>query len=65
MKRLLCALLAVFLLCGCTAVPAGTTEPAGPVLKAGFYLPTAEELSSTLLYIQLRPDGTGCMSKPV
>ena len=62
MKRLLCALLAALLLCGCTAAPAGTTEPAGPVLKAGFYLPTAEELSGTLLYIQLREDGTGCMS---
>ena len=62
MKRLLCALVAVFLLCGCAAVPAGTTEPAGPVLKAGFYLPAAEELSGTLLYIQLRENGTGCMS---
>ena len=62
MKRLLCALLAALMLCGCTTVPAGTTEPAGPVLKAGFYLPTAEELSGTLLYIQLRSDGTGCMS---
>ena len=62
MKRLLCALLAALLLCGCTAAPAGTTEPAGPVLKAGFYLPTAEELEGTLLYIQLREDGTGCTS---
>ena len=62
MKRLLCALLAALMLCGCANLPAGTTEPAGPVLKAGFYLPTAEELSGTLLYIQLRSDGTGCMS---
>ena len=62
MKRLLCALLAALMLCGCTAVPAGTTEPAGPVLKAGFYLPAAEDLGEALLYIQLREDGTGCVS---
>lgn len=62
MKRLLCTVLAALLLCGCTAAPAGTTEPAGPVLKAGFYLPTNAELEGTLLYIQLREDGTGCVS---
>ena len=62
MKRLLCALLAVLLFCGCAAVPAGTTVPAGPVLKAGYYLPTGEDLDGTLLHIQLREDGTGCVS---
>ena len=67
MKRLPCLLLALVLLCGCTAAPAGTTTPAttvpatttGPVLKAGYYVPVNEEIAAMLLYIQLLEDGSG------
>ena len=62
MKRLLCALLAALLLCGCTAVPNETTEPAAPVLKAGFYTYDREENGGIPLYFQLFEDGTGYLA---
>ena len=71
MKRLFCGLLAALMLCGCTALPAGTTVPqtttipattAGPVLKPGFYVPVNEDLASMLITIQLVEDGSGVAS---
>ncbi len=70
MKRSLCLLLALVLLCGCSAAPAGTTTPettvpattTGPVLKAGYYVPVNEEYAAMLFYIQLLEDGTGTIS---
>lgn len=62
MKRLLCSLLAALMLCGCTAAPAQTTAPAGPQLKPGCYVLASEDYASTMLYIQLSEDGTGCVS---
>lgn len=75
MKRLLGGLLAALMLCGCTALPAGTSLPetsvpattvpattAGPVLKPGFYVPVNEDLASMLITIQLVEDGSGMVS---
>ena len=62
MKRLLCALLAVLMLWGCAAAPAGTTEPAGPALKAGFYTYDWENNGGIPLYFQLFEDGTGYLA---
>lgn len=70
MKRLLCLTLAVLLLCGCTAAPAGTTAPAatvpettvGPQLQPGYYVPVNEDYASMLFYIQLLEDGSGLIS---
>lgn len=67
MKRLLCALLALLMLCGCAAAPAGTTAPettvpattTGPVLKAGYYVPVNGDLAAVLFYVQLLEDGSG------
>jgi hypothetical protein len=33
-----------------------------PLLQPGFYIPLDEELTSTLTYVQLLPDGTGIFS---
>ena len=70
MKRLLCLLLALGLLWGCAAAPAGTQTPettvpaatAGPVLKAGYYVPVNEEFAQMLFYIRLLEDGSGMVS---
>lgn len=70
MKQLLCLTLAVLLLCGCTAAPAGTTAPAttvpettvGPQLQPGYYVPVNQDYASTLFYIQLLEDGSGLIS---
>ena len=75
MKKLICIVLLLALLCGCTAAPAQTTAPettvpettipettAGPVLKAGFYIPVSEDYASMLFYIQLTGDGCGIAS---
>lgn len=70
MKRLLCMMLAFALLCGCAAVPAGTTAPettvpmttAGPMLKPGFYICNEELAQDSLLHFRFFEDGTGYLS---
>ncbi len=70
MKRLLCMMLALLLLCGCAAAPAGTIAPettvpattTGPVLKAGYYVPENEDLAAVFVYFQLLEDGSGVFS---
>ena len=71
MKRLLCGLLAALMLCGCTALPAGTSVPptttvpattAGPALKAGYYIYDGEYPNDTLLHFLISEDGTGYLS---
>ena len=49
MKRLLCGLLAVLMLCGCAA----------PGLRAGYYVLPLEESDGMPLYFCLEPDGAG------
>ena len=65
MKRLLCGLLAALMLCGCAALPAGTTVPpttSGPTLKAGYYIYDGEYANDTLLHFLINEDGTGYLS---
>ena len=71
MKRLLCGLLAALMLCGCTALPAGTSVPptttvpattAGPALKAGYYIYDGEYRNDTQLHFLISEDGTGYLS---
>lgn len=68
MKRLVCLALIMLLLCGCAPAGSGTPETtlpattAGPVLRAGYYIPAREELTSMYLFIHLAEDGTGSMS---
>lgn len=65
MKRFLCVILALFLLCGCAAAPAGTTMPqttSGPVLQPGYYIYDGELENDMLLYFRFSADGTGCLS---
>lgn len=70
MKRLLCMMLALMLLCGCAAVPAATTAPettvpvttAGPMLKPGFYICDEELAQNSLFHFRFFEDGTGYLS---
>lgn len=67
MKRLLCSLLLVLMLCGCAA-PAGTTpttvpgETDGPRLKAGFYIYDQDEAGTLPVHFRFFEDGTGYLS---